>query len=223
MGGTYAIGGLTIEWLGHSSVGVYGKKTIYIDLFGEVLKGNESKADLIISTHGHRDHYDVAAVNQLSHETTKVVIKSGCDRKGLKPREVTELDVPGTCVVDGVEIRAVPAFNVKRVRGPGIPFHPEGFGMGIVATVEGVKLYYAGDTEFIPPMKNLKEERIDVAFLPIGGTYTMDADEAVEAVMAIEPRIIIPVHYNHNKDTTADAAEFKRKVEEKSSARVVAL
>ena len=62
MGGTYTIGSLTIEWLGHSSVGVYGKKTIYIDPFGEVLKGNERKADLIISTHGHRDHYDVAAI-----------------------------------------------------------------------------------------------------------------------------------------------------------------
>ncbi len=59
---TVKVGGVIIEWLGHSSVGIYGKKVIYVDPFSEVLKGAEKKADLIISTHGHRDHFDINAI-----------------------------------------------------------------------------------------------------------------------------------------------------------------
>jgi len=71
------IAGLTIEWLGHSTVSISDKKLIYIDPFSEVLKGDEVKADFVISTHGHRDHFDVNAINKLSKDSTYVIIKSG--------------------------------------------------------------------------------------------------------------------------------------------------
>ncbi len=218
---TFEMKGLTVEWLGHSCVGIYGKKVIYIDPFSEVLKGDEKKADLIISTHGHGDHFDVKAINALSKEGTCVIAKSGCTTSRLSSNRIIELGINDTKTWEGIEIKTVHAYNTKRFLSPGTPFHPEGFGMGVIVTVEGSKLYYAGDTDFIEPMKELKDEKIDIAFLPIGGTFTMDVDEATEAVLAIGPRMVMPVHYNHMKGTQANPAEFKEKVEKTGKTKVV--
>jgi L-ascorbate metabolism protein UlaG (beta-lactamase superfamily) len=217
------VNGLTVEWLGHSSVGIYGKKVIYVDLFSEVLRGDEKKGDLIISTHDHRDHLDMNAINKLSKDSTSIVIKSGSSKDNLSSTHIKELGINEKLSIGEVEIKSVHAYNTKRFRSPGTPFHPEGFGMGVVIFVEGVKLYYAGDSDFIPPMAELKDERIDVAFLPIGGTYTMDIDEAVEAALVMKPRIVIPVHYNHIKGTEADPMEFKRKLEDRSESKAIIL
>jgi len=217
------IAGLTIEWLGHSTVSISDKKLIYIDPFSEVLKGDELKADFVISTHGHRDHFDVNAINKLSKDSTYVIIKSGCDTSNLLSTFIKELEVNEALTVSEIDIKGVHAYNIRRFKSPDTPFHPKGFGLGVVVTVGGVKLYYAGDTDFITPMERLRDEKIDVAFLPIGGKYTMDVEEVVEAVLAIEPRIVIPVHYNHIKGTEADAFEFREKVEKRSEARVIIL
>lgn len=222
-GKTSNIEGLVFEWVGHSTVGIYGEKIIYVDPFSEVLKGDERKADLIISTHGHRDHFDVDAINKLSQTNTHVVVRSGSDTSNLSSKLVEELDIHGTCTIDGIHIKGVHAYNTKRFRSPGTPFHPEGFGMGVLVTVEGIKFYYVGDSDFIEPMKELRDENIDVAFLPIGGTYTMDVDEAVEAVAAIQPKKVVPVHYNHINGTEADPFEFKKKVEGTSGSEVLIL
>lgn len=219
--GTVEVKGLQVELLGHTSVGIYGKTVTYIDPFSEVLKGQERKANLIVSTHNHRDHYDIAAINQLSDAQTVVVVKSGCDASNLVSKSVKSVEVEGRIVLDNVTIASVPAYNIKRFRSPGTPFHPVGFGMGVVLMLEGVRFYYAGDTDFIEPMRKLKGEKIDVAFLPIGGTYTMDIDEAVEATREIDPKIVLPVHYNHIKGTEADPFEFKKKVEKVSKAQVM--
>jgi L-ascorbate metabolism protein UlaG (beta-lactamase superfamily) len=217
------INGLTIEWLGHSTIGIYGKKIIYIDPFSQVLKGDEEKADLIVSTHNHRDHFDIQAINTLSKDTTSVIIKSGCDKSDLKATLIKVLDIDDIHALDDIEIKAVHAYNTKRFRSPGVPFHPEGFGMGVILTVEGVKFYYAGDTDFIRPMEKLRDENISVAFLPIGGTYTMDVNEAVQAALTIESEVIIPVHYNLIEGTEADPLEFKDKVEAKAGSKVIIL
>ncbi len=215
--------GLVVDWLGHSSVGIYGKKIIYIDPFSDVLKGDEKKADLIISTHGHGDHFDAKAINALSKEGTCVMVKSGCKTGRLSSNRIIELEINDAKTFGDVEIKTIHAYNTKRFMSPGTPFHPIGFGMGVILVVEGSRLYYAGDTDFIEPMNDLKDEKIDVAFLPIGGTFTMDIDEATEAVLAIEPKMVIPVHYNHIKGTEANPAEFKEKVEKTGKTKVVIL
>ncbi len=220
---TMKIKGLTVEWLGHSTIGIYGKKIIYIDPFSQVLKGDEKKADLIVSTHDHRDHFDVQAINSLSKNTSSVIIKSGCDKSDLKTALIKELNIDEVQTLDDIEIRAVHAYNTKRFRSPGVPFHPEGFGMGVILTVNGVKFYYAGDTDFITPMEKLRDEKIGVAFLPIGGTYTMDVDEAVKAALTIGSEIIIPVHYNLIDGTEADPLEFRDKVEAEGGSKVIIL
>jgi len=211
---------LMIDWLGHSTVGIYGEITIYIDPYTGVLKGGERKADLIISTHNHKDHFDINAINQLSEPKTNVVVKSGCDIKDLISEYIKEIEIDQTVTVDGIEIMAVAAYNVTKFKSPGVPFHPEGFGMGIVFNVERTKIYYAGDTDCIEPMKKLKDQQIDIAFLPIGGKYCMDVEEATRAVINIEPKIAIPVHYNHIKGTEADPMIFKQESEKNGLTKV---
>jgi len=110
----------------------------------------------------------------------------------------------------------VEAYNYKRFRSPGNPFHPRGLGVGYLIRAEGKTVYHAGDTDFIPEMEGL--EGIDLALLPSGGTYTMDNDKAAEAAFAIHPKSVVPMHI---WDT--DPGVLKRKVESESDIRVVAL
>lgn len=209
------IDGLRIRWIDHSTVQMKdsGGRVIYIDPFSEVLKGDEEKADLIVSTHPHFDHFDPGAINRLLKPETEVVAKRGCNLKELKTDRAREIEVGEELEVQGVRIKAVQAYNEHRFRSPGQPFHPKGLGMGVILEVEGKRLYYSGDTDFIPEMAALKDEGIDLAFLPIGGTYTMDVPEAAEAAEKIMPKIIIPTHYNFLPETEADPEEFKRRLE----------
>ncbi len=171
------------------------------------------KADIILVTHSHHDHCDPSKINKICRDETSsfapadCVTKIGGRVKSLKPGE--------KAVVEGIVVEAVQAYNRKRFRSPGIPYHPKGFGVGYLVTAEGKTLYHAGDTDFIPEMKVLK---VDLALLPSGGTYTMDNPEAVEAALAVNPRVVIPMHR-----WNTDPAEFKRGVEARSKIRVVTL
>lgn len=218
------INGLKVQWIDHSTVKIKTAgpppKVIYIDPFGQVLKGNEEKADLIISTHDHFDHFDAQAINQLTKDDTEVVLKKGISKGALKAKQIRELDIGASVEAKGTKIRAVHAYNEHRFKAPGQPFHPKGFGMGVILEIEKIKFYYAGDTDFIGEMKALKDEKIDAAFLPIGGLYTMDLPEAVEAAVAISPKIVIPTHYNFLSGTNADPSDFKKRVESKSKIEV---
>lgn len=203
---------LTIKWLGHASfkISVDGK-TIYIDPYrGEY----STKADLILVTHSHGDHCSVAKIKSGRSADTAVFAPEDCVKK-IKGT-VRTLKAGEEATVGNVRIRAVEAYNVKRFRSPGNPFHPKGFGVGYLITALDKTIYHAGDTDFIPEMKKLGH--IDVALLPSGGTYTMDNDEAAEAVLAISPMVVIPMH---RWDTKPD--EFREKVEANSSIKVVAL
>jgi len=214
-GGGTQIDGIRIKWIDHSTVQLKDSKgkVIYIDPFSEVLKGDEEKADLIVSTHPHFDHFDPGAINRLLKPETEVVAKKGCNLKELKTDRAREIEVGEELKVQGVKIKAVEAYNEHRFRSPGQPFHPKGLGMGVILEVEGKKLYYAGDTDAISEMAALKGEALDVAFLPIGGTYTMDVPEAGEAAEMIQPKIVVPTHYNFLSETRADPEELRRKLE----------
>lgn len=207
--------GLTIRWIGHSTVQIKDPKgrIIYIDPFSKVLKGDEEKADLIVSTHAHFDHFDPGAINRLLKPgATEVVAKKGCNLGSVKAAKAREIEVGEELEAQGIKLKAVHAYNTHRFRSPGEPFHPKGFGMGVILELEGKRLYYAGDTDSIPEMKALKAERLDVAFLPIGGTYTMDVPEAVEAAKAVGPKVVVPTHYNLLPETRADPEDFKERL-----------
>jgi L-ascorbate metabolism protein UlaG (beta-lactamase superfamily) len=200
--------------LGHASFIVKTEgKTIYIDPYeGEYAE----KADLILVTHSHHDHCDISKIDKIRRGDTTIFAPADCISKiggnvrSLKPGE--------KAVVGSVTVEALEAYNYKRFRSSGAPYHPKGFGVGYLITVEGKTIYHAGDTDFIPEMKQLNLKNIDLALLPTGGTYTMDNPEAAEATLAIKPKAVIPMH---RRDT--DSEEFRKTVETKSHIKCVTL
>lgn len=203
---------ISVKWLGHASFQIETEgKILYIDPY----EGKYSeKADLILATHSHDDHCDPSKIQEACKGDTVIVAPEDCVSKierpvrTLKPGEETE--------VDHIKIKAVEAYNYRRFRSPGNPFHPKGLGVGYLITAEEKTVYHAGDTDFIPEMRQLED--IDVALLPSGGTYTMDNAEAAEAAIAIHPETVIPIH---RWDT--DPEEFKKKVKAESKINVVLL
>jgi len=202
-----------IKWLAHAGFQIkVNGKIIYVDLekYGKATE----KADLILVTHSHTDHCDVDMIKNVRKEKTLIIAPEDC--VSMIGRNVKTLKSGEETSVDNVTIKAVEAYNYKRFRSPGKPFHPKGFGVGYLIKAEGKTIYHAGDTDFIPEMQTLGP--VDVALLPSGGTYTMDNAEAAEAAIAINPKIVIPMH---RWDTNPD--EFKKRVEANSNIKVMVL
>jgi len=204
---------VSIKWLAHACFQIKTEKSItYIDL--EKYSEPSEKADLILVTHSHTDHCDPSKIKTIRKEDTVIIAPEDCvpnisgNVKTLKTGEET--------TVGNIKVRAVEAYNYKRFRSPGTPYHPKGYGVGYLIAVEGKTIYHAGDTDFIPEMRQLRQ--VDVALIPSGGTYTMDNPEAAEAALAINPKVVVPMHrWDKNPE------EFRKKVEAKSDIKVVML
>jgi L-ascorbate metabolism protein UlaG (beta-lactamase superfamily) len=203
---------MKLKWLGHASWKLKaGGKTIYIDPY----QGDyDEEADVILASHSHTDHCEPDKVKAVKGEDTVIVAPEDCSTKiGAPVRSLK----PGEKATFGeVTVEAVEAYNVKRFRSPGVPFHPKGLGVGYLIKSEGKTVYHVGDSDFIPEMKAL--EGVDLLLIPSGGTYTMDNEDAAEATVAMRPKAAIPMHI---WDT--DPGEFKQKVESVSDVKVVVL
>lgn len=183
-----------IAWLGQSSVRIEADgKVIYIDPL-HYRAGD--KADLILITHLHQDHYVRANVDSLTKPGTVIVapFDLGIGNKILKPGQ--------SATVAGFAVEAVPAYNVVKTQ-----FHPKSAGNdGYIVTIDGVRVYHSGDTERIPEMKNF---HADIAMIPLGQTYTFNSvDEAVQAVVDTGAKIAIPIHFGTGEGKPADAKYF---------------
>lgn len=186
----YQFNNLEIVWLGHASFKIKTPESvIYIDPYNVT---DEEKADLILVTHNHFDHKDEKSIEALSKSETEILVGGETILEGDKKE------------AGGIKVEAVPAYN------PNKSFHPRGKGVGFVIEIDRQKIYHAGDTDKIPEMANLGE--IDLALLPIGGTYTMDAEEAAEAVKMIKPKKVIPMHYGTLAETPGQPEKFKELV-----------
>jgi len=187
---------IEITWLGHASFRLRGVgKVVYIDPY--VLDDEPPMADIVLATHEHYDHCPYDNIMRILKEDGVVITTKKCASSlGIQCRTVRAGDV---VEVDGVRVEAVPAYNIDK------PFHPKGLGVGFVVEMGGVRIYHAGDTDLIPEMENV---RTDVALLPIGGTYTMNPTEAVEAACKIGPKVVIPMHYNYLSGLEQDAHSF---------------
>ena len=176
---------------------VLDNKIVFFDPYK--IRDGEVKANIILITHDHFDHCDQEAVDSLKVEGTTVFGPQSCFDK------IGNLKVlcPGDSVEEqGVTIKAVNSYNISK------DFHPKGKYIGYVVTAKGKSVYFAGDTDRIPEMKQLGD--IDIAFVPVGGTYTMNADEAADAINEdIKPKTAIPVHYGDVVGTADDAERFR--------------
>jgi L-ascorbate metabolism protein UlaG (beta-lactamase superfamily) len=180
-------------------------KNIWIDPF-QVSNGN-TKADLLFITHAHGDHLSASDIQKVIKPETLVVGPPDCIARAPVDDSKKMAVAPGeTHTIEGIEVEVVPAYNVDK------PFHPRSNNwVGYIINVGGRRVYHAGDTDRIPEMKNM---RTDVALLPIGGTYTMDAQEAAAAINEdIKPRMAVPMHYGAVVGSDADAQRFKALVQ----------
>lgn len=198
-----------IKWLGHDTFRIIGEKVIYTDPFQ--IKKSE-RADIILITHEHYDHFSPEDIKKLLGPDTVIVIPVDCAGK-IKAKEV--IVKPGDkIIVDGIEIEVVPAYNINK------NFHPKDKGwVGYIFKVSGKRIYLAGDTDYIPEMKNFRD--IDIALLPVSGTYVMTAEEAVKAALDIKPKIAIPMHYGSIVGSEKDAQFFVEKLKDKIEARIL--
>ncbi|MBA3304380.1 MAG: MBL fold metallo-hydrolase [Thermoleophilaceae bacterium] len=199
----------SLEWLGHSGFRIDARgATIYIDPY-RVRDG--PPADLILVTHGHYDHYSPQDVERLSHPGTWLVAPAAVSERAggrvasIAPGEELELEP-----VPGVEVAAVAAYNTSKRDRDGHLFHPREAGwVGFDLNVRGERLYHSGDTDVIPEMDRVVG--VDIALLPVSGTYVMTAGEAAEAARRIQPRTAIPMHWGDHIGTREDAEAFAEK------------
>jgi len=199
--------GLKIFWLGHDCFRVEGSKVVYTDPFR--IKGGRP-ADILLITHSHFDHLSPEDIRKISSRETVAVAPESCLRelRKIQLRDVKNI-APGESVeVSGVKVEAVPAYNVDKFRSPGVVFHPkEELYVGYIFTLDGVRFYHAGDTDPVSEMEGLN---VDVAFIPVSGTYVMTAEEAAKAVGKIKPKLAIPMHYGTIVGDVRDAERFRR-------------
>jgi L-ascorbate metabolism protein UlaG (beta-lactamase superfamily) len=188
-----------VAWLGHDSFRISGSKTVYIDPWH--IAAGAPRADIILVTHEHFDHFDKDDIARLSQPATVLVGPAEVTRQATGD---TRTVAPGDVVtVAGVTIRAVPAYNTDKFREPGVVFHPrEDAKVGYVVELDGTSYYHAGDTDVIDEMSAID---VDVAMIPVSGTYVMTADEAARACGKLRAAVVIPMHYDTIVGSVADA------------------
>jgi len=186
-----------ITWLGHASFRLAGGGTVvYIDPWK--LAGAPHDADLVFVSHSHHDHFSPPDIEKVSKDDTAIIAPGDVIEQLHAANAVT----PGEQVsVKDVQVEGVAAYNI------GKRFHPKANAWcGAVITLAGKRVYYAGDTDLIPEMSDLKD--VDVALLPVGGTYTLDAAEAAEACEAIGCGLAVPYHWGDIVGSADDARRF---------------
>lgn len=187
-----------ITWFGHASFSFVDRKSgsriYYVDPFQlpkDTSIGSLDKADIIFVTHAHPDHLSPSDMSMLLKEDTVVVATEDSLKTLQISQEKFSVTPNNEYTVRDFSFKTVPAYNTN----PSRP-HKKGYGwVGYVFSINGLKVYHAGDTDYISEMDNLKSENLDIALLPIGGTYVMTPEEAIEAANAISAKKTIPIHY----------------------------
>ena len=193
-----------IEVLYHSSIRINKEKIIYIDPFK--INKNYNDADIIFITHDHYDHYSEEDIDKVINENTTIIIPdellTKLLRKGINKNAIITVEPNKNYMVQGIKFETISAYNTNKT------FHPKENGwVGYIIIINGIRYYIAGDTDITEENKQVK---CDVAFVPVGGTYTMNFKEAANLINEIKPKIAIPIHYGSVVGTEQDAIDFIR-------------
>ena len=159
------------------------------------------KADYILVTHEHGDHFDQAAIKQLTDKKTQLITNERCAEKLGYGRVMANGEKMS--LAEDITLEAVPAYNITEGH---TQFHPKGRDNGFILTIDGLRIYIAGDTEDIPEMTDIKD--IDVAFMPCNQPYTMTPDQLIKAAKTVKPKVLFPYHYGQT-DVTAIPSKLK--------------
>lgn len=191
-----------VEVLYHSSIKIKDNKIIYIDPFK--IDKDYNDADIVFITHDHFDHYSEEDIDKVINENTTIIIPeellTKILRKGINKNAVITVESNKEYMVQGIKFETIPAYNTNKT------FHPkENDWVGYIITLDGIRYYIAGDTDITEENRKVK---CDVAFVPVGGTYTMNYSEAAELVNIIKPKIAVPIHYGSIVGTKQDATNF---------------
>ena len=191
-----------IEVLCHSSIRINKEKVIYIDTFK--INKNYNDADIIFITHDHYEHYSEEDIDKVIKEDTTIVIPKDLLKKllkkGINKNAIIVAEPNKEYETQGINFNTIPAYNINK------KFHPkENNWLGYIITINNVKYYVAGDTDITDENRKVK---CDVAFVPVGGTYTMDFKEAAQLINEIKPKIAVPIHYGSIVGTEQDARNF---------------
>lgn len=189
-----------IKWFGHASFKISGEKTIYIDPWKIQ---DEEKADIILISHSHFDHFSLEDIKKVTTSETDILITPDCQSKLRDVDGKVTLIEPGKKYnVKNILIETTPSYNLNK------KFHPrENDWVGFIINFKHGRIFYAGDTDNIPEIKNIK---VDIALLPISGIYVMDSKEAAELANTMKPKMAIPYHYGDVVGTEQDALKFKK-------------
>ena len=191
-----------VEVLCHSSIRINKEKTIYIDPFK--IEKNYNDADIIFITHDHYDHYSEDDIDKVINENTIIIIPeellTKLLRKGINKNAIITVEPNEKYMVQGIKFETIPAYNTNKT------FHPKENGwVGYSITLDDIRYYIAGDTDITEENRKVK---CDVAFVPVGGTYTTDFKEAAQLINEIQPKIAVPIHYGSVVGTKQDATDF---------------
>ena len=191
-----------IEVLYHSSIRINKDKIIYIDPFK--IDKNYNDANIVFITHDHYDHYSEEDIDKVINKNTTIIIPeellTKLLRKGINKNAIITVEPNVKYMVQGIKFETIPAYNTNK------SFHPkENDWVGYIITLNDIRYYVAGDTDITEENRKVK---CDVAFVPVGGTYTMDFKEAAQLINEIQPKIAVPIHYGSVVGTEQDASDF---------------
>ncbi len=196
-----------IDVLCHSCIKFNMEKIIYIDPFK--VKKEYKDADIIFITHSHYDHFSAKDIDRVKKENTKIVLTKDIEKDAIKlgfeKENILVVEPNQSYTIENIKIKTIPAYNTNK------GFHPKSNNwVGYIIYINGISYYIAGDTDITEENKNVK---CDVAFVPIGGTFTMNYKESAELINEIKPKVAVPIHYGEIVGTKEDSERFKNLVD----------